>query len=379
LLKAPIITAVCEVPQFKDDICFLWKNSTRNQTTLSSSRVASASPETTYLFQFSEEFDNKATLLSSMTYLPNLCELSKWQYDFNLRRPGSFGEDRLFELDEDQVRSSTAISCKNHYFHDHVIHINYPPLQGIRDTLVDNKFAYELIRCDSLIANQTYHEFHHARISIVSEVLRKVSSELITNYSELKVDDRKWIDPISPKLYYLIANMLESIILPHFRIAHDISSLLTFLPFSNTIQSVPHTVFISNYEEENRIFSCNQVTELIHILDGVSLKTDDNLSCFIYPTSNPSFNHHFDVAVINTLYARYVGIQNTKFLENLCNLHGPPQYILMFSHCASAPTDYVIKYKSKYLAAYSLDQDLCTEGVKDSGGILLRSVYLLYD
>lgn len=38
----------------------------------------------------------RRALLSAINYLPSIDELAKWQYDFNLRRAGSFGSERLY-------------------------------------------------------------------------------------------------------------------------------------------------------------------------------------------------------------------------------------------------------------------------------------------
>lgn len=269
-----------------------------------------------------EEYELLATVHSAHTYLPPIEVLARWEFDFNIRRAGSLGIDKLHHFSERQQ-------------------------EGNMESQVANSSVPEL----TLVT--TFHKIASAWSRLTSAHATRLSD----NHMVLAVDMLEAYLLPGAKLVHLAASQLLPVLLTRFpshRLLlprHDVHHLSrrhsSYAPEPGLDETGDINVIRNG---GNQFVTCVQLVAALR-----STLASAAFDAYISDWPCMQF-HHSEVHKMSeamafgegvTVIVDAVNVVDGGFNSSLSALFsrlGLPQYLLVLGTCTSAPTDVTVKY-----------------------------------
>lgn len=249
-----------------------------------------------------------------MNSFPPVNILSQWQFDFNLRRSGNFGVDRLYyDITNASVSNGVVLESVNYFmlkFQESSEFISY-----FFDKLKDS------LNYDTLLTVALQKEYFEV---------------IIEDYSNLSLEN-----------YFVIIDMIESVIsFEESVILHlDVSPLSIYLN-SMFKKSILYVLYPQSDVNGSENGTCSYLNSQVGLF--FDSKVNKKIECINYDSSH-EINQPVDIISLNlnnlrlSLFLRnYGGIQG-KLDSSYVRIGIPiAQYILVFGQCAGAPTDLIL-------------------------------------
>lgn len=257
----------------------------------------------------------------SIFYLPEFDVLAQWQYDFHLKRLGTFGLDTPYH--DDKVNHE---SYNNNYVCDNHLLEHY-------NNTANEILIHKTTLNNAIVWSNNYNNKLDLKISIIhlDHIIEMIESYLLPNSNILHIE----ISPLLP----LISNKY---------IKHNIAST-------------------------NQLF-CNKINHKEN-LGNENLDSNKKLVTSCYLIENiPFINDEHNLAIINLSVISSVGklTITKKFLSKQRDI----EFILVLDVCSSAPTDFSMLLLSENgfesHRNYTFVESICNLDSKDSGAVLYR-------